>query len=88
MQIIMVRGDDDKFTYCLQADLETRLVDTQDALANEKQTTATLQMALNSCNEDKAQLEEEKAALIDVSNSLPVVLYSHPNTYLKLKSRD
>ena len=50
-----------------KASLEKSLAETQAALISEKQVTASLNALLNACNEDKAKLEAEKAALINVS---------------------
>ena len=46
--------------------LEATLAQTQAELATERQTTASLTVALNSCTEEKQRLEGEKAALIEV----------------------
>lgn len=46
--------------------MEAALAAAQAQLAQEKQTNAALSSALQSCTEEKAQLQEEKDALINV----------------------
>jgi len=43
---------------------------TQDALTTEREKSAALTVALGQCNDDKAQLEAEKAVLISVCTFL------------------